>query len=100
MVEGPRSPSEVIVRSLVVEQAAPVGVEGREEGSEWLVVGRREVVVVPGLLQQQEAPWRRHLVIRRGSQTGSIYPKNQPSRRDRDGRLGLEDRRAALASQP
>lgn len=72
VVEGPRSLSEAIVQSSVVEQPAPVGEEEREEGSERLVVGRREVVVVPGPLQQRVAPLRRYLAERRGSQKGSI----------------------------
>lgn len=100
VVEGPRSLSEVIVWSSVVEQPALVAEEEREEGWEWRVVGLRAVVVVPGLLRQRVAPLRRYLVVRRGSQISSIYPRNQPNRRDRDDKLGLEGQRAALASRP
>lgn len=87
VVEGPRSLSEVIVWSSVVEQPALVAEEEREEGWEWRVVGLRAVVVVPGLLRQRVAPLRRYLVVRRGSQISSISAdfSGQPQRLQTDG---------------
>lgn len=72
VVEGLRSLGEVIVRSSVVSQTAPVAGEERGEASERPVVGPREVVVGPGLLRRRGAPSRRYLVRRRGSQIGLI----------------------------
>lgn len=100
VVEGHRSLWEATVRSLVVEQTAPVAEEERVEGWERLVVGPREVVVAPGLLRRLGVPLRRHLVARPRSQRGWIYPRSRPSQRDTDGKPVLEGRRAALASRP
>lgn len=126
VAEGRRSHWGATVQSWAVEQTAPVAEEGRGEEWERLVVGPREVVVAPGLLRQLEAPLRIRLVARLGSRIDlisahsvgqpprvqtdgvplfigmpwNVHPRSQPSRRDTDGRLVLEGRRAGQASRP